>query len=299
MQTRIGDLAQADRMTSLLLQTQSRTRVTQAQISTGKTSDRFQGLAPEVERLINVKIGLEENRQLQDNNNFANRKLTVMESAVAALMDTATRAQTLAIQRTNDGSSFPGMMSPEFESLLDQAVGLLNSDMEGRYLFGGSRTDRSPVALDPAFVNFGMADDTYYQGDDIELHVRADTNVEIAYSMSADRSGFQELIGGLRGLITGDQLDDSDMLENSLGLIHDSLGKIADYQAEIGTRQNLLDRINVRHADTELYLENRISEIEDIDVTEAITRLARDQIMLESAMATISRLNQMSLVDFL
>jgi flagellar hook-associated protein 3 FlgL len=88
-------------------------------------------------------------------------------------------------------------------------------------------------------------------------------------------------------------------LENSLGLVHESLSKIADYQAELGTRQAQLDRINQRHADTELYLENRISEIEDIDVTEAITRLAKDQLLLESAMATIGRLNQLSLVDYL
>ena len=53
------------------------------------------------------------------------------------------------------------------------------------------------------------------------------------------------------------RLDDSAILDNSLGLIHDSLSKIADYQAELGTRQANLDRINQRHTDTEIYLENR------------------------------------------
>ena len=36
-----------------------------------------------------------------------------------------------------------------------------------------------------------------------------------------------------------------------------------------------------------------------MDITEAITRLAEDQVLLEAAMATISRLNQLSLVDYL
>jgi flagellar hook-associated protein 3 FlgL len=299
MLNRIGDFAQSERMTSLLLQTQTRTRLTQAQVSTGKVTDRFQDLAPDVERLIDVKMTLQENRQFQASNDFTNRKLTIMEGAVAELFDTATRAQTLAIQRTSDGSNFPGLLAAEFEALLDQTVSLLNTDMDGRYLFGGSKTDQQPAVLDPGFTNFGSIDDTFYQGDELSLTIRADANVEVSYSMSANREGFQELVGALRGLINGDVLDDPVVLENSLGLVHESLTKIADYQAELGTRQAFLDRINQRHTDTEVYLENRISEIEDIDITEAITRLAQDQVLLEGAMATIGRLNQLSLVDYI
>ncbi len=105
------------------------------------------------------------------------------------------------------------------KSLLDQAVALLNTDMDGRYLFGGSKTDQQPVVLDPGFTSFGSSDDTFYQGDDLTLSVRADVNIEISYSMSADREGFQELIGAIRGLINGDVLDDRDMS----GRIHSAL----------------------------------------------------------------------------
>ncbi len=299
MMNRIGDFAQQDRMTSLLLQTQTRSRLTQAQVSTGKVTDRFQDLAPDVERLIDVKMVLQENRQFQDSNNFTNRKLTVMESALSDLFEMGTRAQTLAIQRTSDGSTLPGVLGPELQSILDQAVGLLNTDMDGRYVFSGSRTDQEPVVLDPGFTNFGLSDSTYYQGDNLSLSIRADINIEVSYTMSADLEGFQELIGGLRGLINGDTLDDSVVLEDSLGLVRESLGKIADYQAELGVRQAQLDRINQRHTDAEVYLENRISEIEDVDITEAITRLAEDQILLEGAMATIARLNQLSLIEYI
>lgn len=299
MLTRIGDAAQTERMTSLLLQTQTRSRLSQAQISTGKMSDRFQDLAPNVERLIDIEVTLQQNRQFQASNIATNEKLTAMEAAMSGLVDAATRAQTLAIQRTSDGALDPGTLAPEFEAILDHAVALLNAEIDGRYLFGGSKSDQEPVVLDPSFANLGLSDDTYYRGDDLKLAVRADVNIEVSFSMSADREGFQEFIGGLRGLATGDVLDDPVMLENSLGLVHDSLGKIADYQAELGTRQAQLDRISQRHADTELYLENRISDIEDVDITEAITRLAKDQVLLEGAMATMGRLNQLSLVNYL
>ncbi len=299
MLSRIGDFAQSERMTATLLQTQTRTRLSQAQISTGKVTDRFQDLAPEVERLIDVKMVLQQNLQFQKNNNFTDQKLRRMETAVSGLFEIATKLQTLTIQRLNDGTVDAGTMAPEFEAMLDQAVALLNSDLDGRHLFGGSKTDQPPVVLDPAFTAFGSADNTYYQGDNLVLSVRADVDVEITTGMSADREGFRELIGALRGVINGDVLDDRDVLENSLGLVKKSLSKISDYQAELGIHQAQLKQINQRHVDTKIYLENRISEIEDVDLTEAITRLVQDQILMESAMATLGRLNQLSLVDYI
>lgn len=296
---RIGDFAQSQRLTSEMLQTQTRTRTAQAQISSGKVSERFQDIASDTERLIDIKLVLEQNRQFQDNITLTDKKLIAMESAVSGLFDIAARTQQLAIQRTSDPDSAPGLISPEFENLLDQTVALLNSEMEGRYLFGGSQTAQPPVELDPAFTNFGSLDDSYYQGDDLELSTRVDTDVEITTTMSADLDGFRELVGALRGLINGDILDDDVVLENSLGLVNDSLGKIADYQAELGFRQTKLERIDQTHFDAEIYLETRISEIEDVDLSEAITRLAQDQVILEGAMATIARVNQLNLVDYL
>ncbi len=296
---RIGDFAQSDRMTERMLQTQTRTRIAQGQISSGKAGERFQDLAPNVERLLDTKDILKQNQQFQQNITVTDKKLIAMESAVDGLIELATRAKTLAIQRINDPNTFPGMMAGEYEALLDQSVANLNDDVEGRYLFGGSQTARPPVVLDAAFTAFGSADTTYYQGDTISLSTRVDIDVEVETTMSADRPGFQALIGGLRGLITGDIIDDEAMLESSLGLINEAIGSMADYQADLGVRQNQLDRIDQSHIDAEIYLEVRISEIEDIDLTEAITRLSRDQILLESAMATIGRLSRMTLAEYL
>jgi len=298
MINRIGDFAQSELMTSQMLQSQTRTRIAQGQISSGKVGERFQDLGPDVERLIDTKLLLEQNQQFQKNITVTDKKLIAMESAVDGLVDLASHARTLALQRINDPNTFPGMMAGEFEALLDQAVANLNDETDGRYLFGGSQTGRKPVELDPAFTGFGAADTTYYQGDTLTLTTRIDIDVEVQTSMSADREGFQEMIGGLRGLINGDILDDEALMENSLGLINDSIGKMADYQAELGVRQNQLDRVNDSHTDAEIYFEVRISEIEDVDLTEAITRLSRDQILLESAMATLGRLSQLTLADY-
>ena len=49
MLTRVGDFAQHQRMTQLLLDAQTRARATQVQIGTGKVAQRFREVAPDAD----------------------------------------------------------------------------------------------------------------------------------------------------------------------------------------------------------------------------------------------------------
>jgi flagellar hook-associated protein 3 FlgL len=299
MLTRVGDFAQHQRMTQLLLDAQNRARATQVQIGTGKVAQRFREVAPDADRLLGTKDALLQIRQYRANNDLVAKRLEVMESSVASIHEVGSRLKVLLIQRLDSGSAVPGVITPEIQHLLEQAVSELNVDFAGRYLFSGTRTDTAPVVLDPAFAGFGGPDDTYYQGDALALSVRADAEREVAYGMTADRAGFEELIGALRTALAGDAADDRALLESALELVNTALPKVADYRSELGAGQAALERINLGHGDAEVYLERQISDIENVDLTEAITRISQDQMVIESAMATIARLNQVTLADYL
>lgn len=299
MLTRIGDLAQSNHATQLLLEAQTRSRLTQIQISTGKVTRQFSGIAGDTNRLLSAKDALQRIQEFQSNNQLVGGRLEVMENAVSSLVDVASELRVLLIQRLNAAQGTPGIITPQVEQLLEQAVASLNVEMDERHLFAGSRTDAPPVVLDPAFSAFGAPDDTYYQGDAVRLTVRAAVDYELTYGMTADREGFQELIGALRATLAGDAPDDRALLNSALDLANAALQKVTSYQSELGAARAALDRINLGHGDAELYLETQISDIENVDLTEAINRLAQDQIVLESSMATIAQLNRLSLVDFL
>jgi flagellar hook-associated protein 3 FlgL len=299
MLTRTGDYAHSQLTTQLLIQAQTRVRDTQVQISTGKESDHFSGIASDANQLLAAKGALQRIEQYQSNNNLVGQRLAQMDSSLGGLDDLGNRLKTLLIQRLNDASSVPGTVSAEATQLLDQVVGDLNVQFGDQYLFGGSRTDAPPVVLDPSFSNFGSPDDTFYQGDNVELTVRADDNREMTYGMTADQPGFQELIGAMRAAIEGDGSNDKTLLNNALDLLNSAMPKIDGYRSEIGARESALDRINNGHADAQLYLEKQVSDVQDVDMTDAITRMTQDQMVVESSMATIARLSQLSLVDFL
>ena len=62
MLTRVGDFAQHQRMTQLLLDAQTRARA-QVQIGTGKVAQRFREVAPDADRLARTKDALLQIRQ--------------------------------------------------------------------------------------------------------------------------------------------------------------------------------------------------------------------------------------------
>jgi flagellar hook-associated protein 3 FlgL len=299
MLTRIGDYAQNNRTTQLLLDAQTRTREAQIQISTGKVATRFRGLAGDTNRLLSTKDALQRIQKFQTNNQLVGDRLGAMESSTASLVDIATRLRVLLIQRLDSAQGVPGIITADADNLLQQALSDLNVELDGRHLFAGSKTDTTPVVLDPAFSAFGSPDDTYYKGDTVNLTTRADTDVDFTYGMTADRAGFQDLIGALRTTLEGDGSDDQALLSSALDLVNAALPKITSYQSEIGARQAALDRINQGHGDAEVYLQRQVSDIEDVDLTDAISRMTQDQMVVESSLATIARLSQLSLVDFL
>jgi flagellar hook-associated protein 3 FlgL len=299
MTGRIGDYAQHARTTALLVETQARSRATQTQLSSGKVAQTFQGLGPGVEPMIQGKSALLQNEQFQRNNSMVIDRLTMMESSVASLADVAERLRVVLLQRLSDGVADPGTLTTEVGQLLDQAVASLNAEIDGSYLFAGARTATRPVQLDPSFVAAGAPDTSYYQGDALELTVMADAKVAVTYGITADRAGFQELIGALRTFIEADAIDDRTTLAGALSLVNDALPKIADYRAEIGSGQRRLEQINDMHRDAQVYLERRIGDVENIDIAAAVTRLTQDQVLLESAMASLSRINQLSLANYL
>jgi flagellar hook-associated protein 3 FlgL len=296
---RIGDFAQNQRITDALLGARTRSRDLQAQLSSGKVADRFADLAPDAVRLTAAKSGLGAAQNYIHGNELVVGRLQVMEGAVGSIFELGSKVRAMLVQRLSDGAGQPGVIEPEAALMLDQVMSALNADLDGRYLFAGSRTDTPPVALGPAFTGFGGPDDTYYQGDAVALTVRADDDLAFTCGMTADRAGFEDLVGAMRTVVEADAVDDRALLEGALDLINRALPEIAGYRAELGSRQARLEDVKAVHMDAEVYLQREVSDVEDVDLADAVTRMTQQQVLIESAMATIGRLSQLSLADFL
>ena len=297
-----------DRATQQLGGVQSRLTKVQEQLSTGlqivKPSD-----APDKASLV-TRLESELARQsgYQDTLKAVNVRLTAEETALKNTSDVMFRIKELSVQAANDTLGLQDRQSIALElgSLREQILSLANSqDSNGNYLFSGSRAGEEAFSKD-------SSGRIIYQGD----HARMKVNVGDNRRMNLNLPGsdiFTRVVrddgkGGKVGVDFFQALDDltqavktADRTKIQRGIgeidtlqigVSEGLGQIGADLGVVDMQTTVLDQVVLR-------LQTTRSDIEDLDYTEAITRMNKDQLALEAAQSSFSKISQMSLFKFL
>lgn len=295
---RTGDVAQANRLTSYLQGTQSRMRDAQVSIATGKRAQVYSEIGAETGVLLQAREGVQRSNAFVSGNTATSERMRLMDGALSNVVDIAERMRTLLVQRLDPsiGPSLP--LGPEIDSMLQEIAAQLNTQLGDRYLFAGSRTDTAPVTL-PAVVN-GPADldpATIYQGDNLRLGARVAVNVEVDYGILATDAF--EIMNVLAAAKEAHVANDTAGLRTASDDLATAFANLADLRGELGARSSRIEAITETHRANVAYLEETVSRIEDTDLPSAIAQMAKDQTTIEAAYLTISRLNSLSLADYL
>ena len=123
--------------------------------------------------------------------------------------------------------------------------------------------------------------------------------MEIRYGVTADRLAFQEAIGALQAAIEGDNTDDPVLVDAALALTVNAIDALPEIRSEIGAVQLSIADQNKRHEDFLVFTENVVSNIENVDVPSAVSRLASEETLLEASYLTLVRVGNLTLADFL
>ncbi len=320
--TRIATFPYQQLLLGQSLKTQKGLIDLQVQISSGKKSQDYTGIAQDSFRLISLKSTQARATQHAQSIQQANGRLQVMDSTIGQIYDVASRFRTTILSALNGGSTVSVDTATEAANALNEVSGLLNTQYEGRYIFSGSRTTTKPVDLNgwplppnPITTTPVPAYDTYYyKGDDVTASVEADTGLTVDYGIGADEPAFEYVLRAMYYVSKAGVPADTTTLNTALNLINTAMGTgpadsaygvqpigrdLADLRSSVGVAQQLLDDTAKRLSDLSLYLDQNIGDIENVDITDAMSRLAVQQTQLEASYTTLSRLGQLSLVQFL
>ncbi|MDZ7714106.1 MAG: hypothetical protein U5L06_13855 [Rhodovibrio sp.] len=146
---RIGSFAAQNLTLSKNMETQARMHEARLQISSGKKAQAYEGIATDTRRLEGLETKHQQISSFKKSVDRTDQRLNEMASAVDQLQDIASDFRSKLLQATS-GDNLPSTnIQGEARALLNQTVGLLNSEYEGRYLFAGTATDRPPVDVSP------------------------------------------------------------------------------------------------------------------------------------------------------
>src|SRR5690606_32206732 len=111
-----------------------------------------------------------------------------------------------------------------------------------------------------------------------------------------------KLVRGIRTIIDARNPEgeiSGDRLKDALDLIDGAIQELPDVRSQIGRDIKSIEETNVVHEDFKLLAKNSISEIEDVDVVQAASRLSAYQTQMEASYLVLSSLNKLTLLNYL
>jgi flagellar hook-associated protein 3 FlgL len=258
-------------------------------VASGKRINKLSDDPLGLTQSLTIKSSLKNIEQLERNISLGRSWLEASESAISAAQDIASETRAIAVQMANttQGQAERLAAAETVDNMIREVVSLGNSQVAGRYIFSGAKTDTIP------FDTSGT-----YSGDTnpFSIKIGRDSNIEVGRDGS-DTFGtiFTDLIN-LKTALQNNDVNGIKTATSALGSINDHLSsKIAD----IGSKALRLDTKEAILADLNVSSSERLSNIEDADITEAITDLNAKELAYQAALASASKLMQTSLMDYL
>jgi flagellin-like hook-associated protein FlgL len=165
-----------------------------------------------------------------------------------------------------------------------------------------------------------MSATSWYKGDTMALNTSVNQTTTIDTSLTASDSAFEKAIRAC-GIIaqgvfgTAGGLDQHpERVSAAIALLKDALnhsstatmpygkedaGDIDGLQKKVGLNLTAINNSNNALKQMKSFFVNRVSDIEQIDKTEAITALLNDSQSLQTSYQALSQMKQMSLINFL
>lgn len=304
--SRVSDYGQSQLTLFFLGNTQKRLFETQNTISTGKVAPNFAGLGADSSRFVNLQASVARVDQYLKNAQIVDQRLAQMETINGQVFTIASNFKTLLVNGLNANQAADLDLGQKAQDLLTQVMGLLNSQLDGRYLFSGTATDTAPVDVNaagfvtPPGVYPSTADTGYFQGNTTKLAARLDESFDISYGVTADNSGYEQLIRALRLAADATLVpQDQNRLEEALRVVNGAVQEIPNITGQIGSARAVIESIGNKHTDFKQFADKAVGDLANVDVARAVTLLTQDQTTLEASYQVVARLTQLSLANFL
>ncbi len=266
------------------------------------------------------------NRQFLENIGYAKDLLSLTDSRLTQMSDTLQYLRDKFVQ-AGDGAlaaSDRAALASDLRSQLAHLVGLANSqDGQGNYLFGGFKNDRPPIAFGN---NPTPPARYYYQGDEnvkkmqVEASRQIDANVPGSAAgapgglFDADQSTFvagpptqyplARFFNDLKDAI--DAIDPATAggatghaPSQGIAAVDRFLARVQQYTAKVGAQLAELDALTDMGKALDADYAQARSRIEDLDYTEALSRLAQQQMVLSAAQQSFVKVSNLSLFQYL
>lgn len=300
----------------------------QEQMTSGKEIRRPSDDPFKAERIMQINREIDANKQYNENITDTINWLDTTDTSLGQAGDVLQRVRELLVSSGNAGYGDKELkaIKDEVNEKIGQFSQILNTNFDGSYIFGGTRSTTKPVDVAQDGENKKMF---YYKkgggelqnGDaeldmiDKKLPVQISQGVTMEYNVNATEvvkygSDDKDDIGALFTRIvnhldgnnesgTKDPNAVKELVGNDLDDITKALDNVLRIRAEVGAKQNRMDDAKNRNEDQNFNMTEILSKTEDIDLTEKTMEFSNMRTVYTASLQTSAKVIQPTLMDYL
>ncbi|APH03576.1 flagellar hook-associated protein FlgL [Bacillus weihaiensis] len=266
----------------------------QDQLATGKKINR-----PSDDPVVAIKgmfyrTNLTEVEQYKRNLNEGYQWMESSEQGIEHATQVTQRIRELLVQGNNGSNSTEDLkaIAVEIGQLKEDLAGVANTQVAGRYIFNGTKTDSKPVTINgDGTISVAMNTEAF--------NVEVSKGVQLKVNINPTNVFGQEFFNTLQSI--EDSLNSGNMTNGDelLSKLDGHFDVMSAERSEIGARYNRLEMIDARIQDQEIIANRILSENEDADLERVITDLTIQESIHRASLAVGSKVIQPTLIDFL
>jgi len=271
---------------------------TQEEVSSGKN---FNSPSDDPVAMVN-SLGLSDTlaqiQQYQTNMNTANEWLSTSNTVLNQVSQLAASAQQIATQLSSGSQSADAQTEAEsqVDDLINEAISLGNTQLNGNYIFGGYKTATAPFADSGS----GASETVVYQGDGNDFNVQIGPNETVAAGKNGqtvfmDSNLFASLIGLKQAIANNDQTAVQQEATNLQGVTDYLNTQVSD----VGIRQDQVQAQGEMLTQVSTNLQDQLGDLENVDYNQVILEMQQDQTAYTAALETAAQISQVSLLNYL
>ncbi|HEY0283159.1 MAG TPA: flagellin [Rhizomicrobium sp.] len=305
---RIATNTQAQYLLSQVMNASSALETTLAQIASGKTSSNYVGIGDKTAALEAARSAAARADAYSSSTQLAVTQTDLQNTQLTALSNLAGELKQAIIDAAgkSDGTS----LMATADDIFQQASAILNStDSNGNYIYGGGRGDGKPFTAATLSDLAGGDVSSFFENGTQRKAVLVGDGQSVKIGLLASDIGTGLMIalknlanaddpaGSLDGALS--QTQTADLTNNVMPSATQAFTDLNAVTAVNGDTYNRLkDAVTNQKSLSTLYT-GFVSDIEDVDMAQAVTKLNQNQVALQAALAVTAQLGRLSLLNYL
>lgn len=290
------------------------------QLTTGKEISKPSDNPFKTARIMQMYSDISANKQYNENIKDTINWLDTTDVALEQIGNSFQRVRELMVSAGNAsyGSDELKAIKDEINEKVNEIGQILNTNFDGKYIFGGTKSSSKPVGVNIVDGNNSLsfidksgndtADENILNQINSKLVVEISQGVNMEYNVNAkeilnfkDASGNEiDIMSLMNDIINNLQSENSsDVVNGNLADIDSVLSNVNKLRGEVGAKQNRMDSAKAQNEEQNLSMTDVLSKTEDIDLAEKTIQVATLQSVYMASLQTSAKVLQATLIDFI